>query len=117
MIDEQKLDKLKQQYLYEILSAIDLRSSSALYAYANFLNREPLDYRHFPLYLKIFEANNSYAVDALAGEYVPEKFLDFAVVPNHFVIKSLFETLNRHQSNTLCEKTVRINLWFPVENV
>ncbi len=108
MIDEQKLKRLKYEYLYEILKAEEVRSSSALFAYAKYLNETPLQYEYFPLYLKIFEANNQYAVDALLNGFEPEQFLDLVVVPNHFVLKSVFKSLDLHRSNTLYVKTVRV---------
>ncbi len=108
MIDKQELSIKKQQFLYDILKAEDTRASTALFAYARFLNIEPLRYEYFPLYMKVFQSNNRYAVDALVDGYEPEKFLTMVVVPNQFVMRKLFELLDYHKSNTLYEVTVRV---------
>lgn len=108
MVNEEIINKLKQEYLFEILAAKDIRASSALYAYARYLNDLPLEYKHLPLYLKVLEANNRYAVDALLEGYEPESFFNFIAVPNHFVVQCLFDTLDRHKSNTLYSASVRV---------
>ncbi|MBU2512485.1 hypothetical protein KJ966_14210 [bacterium] len=107
MFNEQTLNKLKQESLFEVLNAKNTRAASALYAYARYLNQIPLQYGFFPLYMKIFETNNQYAVDALIEGFEPERFLDLVVVPNHFVLRAIFKTLDVHRPNTLYEKTVR----------
>lgn len=108
MVNEEIINKLKQEYLYEILAAKDVRASSALYAYARYLNDLPLEYKYLPLYLKVIEANNRYAVDALIEGYEPESYFNFIAVPNHFVVQSLFDTLDRHATNTLYSASVRV---------
>lgn len=108
MINQRALAVIKQEYLFDILKAQDLRASSALYAYARYLNRLPIQYDKFPLYLKIFESNNRFAVDALIEGFVPEDFFDLVIVPNHYIFKKIFELLDVHRCNTLYEKTVRV---------
>jgi hypothetical protein len=108
MIDEQALAIKRQESLFDILKAQNARASSALSAYARFLNHEPLRYEYFPLYMKIFEANNQYAVDALVEGFEPENFLNLVVVPNQFVMRRIFELLDFHKSNTLYSVTVRV---------
>ncbi len=107
MFNEQTLNKQKQESLFEVLEAKNTRASSALFAYARYLNQIPLQYGYFPLYMKIFEANNQYAVDALIEGFEPERFLDFIVVPNPYVLRAIFKTMDTHRPNTLYEKTVR----------
>lgn len=112
MINEQELSIKRQQFLYDILKAEDVRSSAALFAYARYLNKEPLRYEYFPLYMKVFESNNQYAVDALLEGYEPETFLHLVVVPNQFVLRRVFELLHFHRSNTLYDATVRVMCGF-----
>ena len=107
-MDEQALRKKKQEFLFDILKGKDVYASNALFAYARYLNKEPLRYEHFPLYMKIFESNNQYAVDALVEGIVPEDFLSMVVVPNQFVMRKVFELLDFHRSNTLYVVTVRV---------
>ena len=69
MIGKEALDSLHNIYLLDILKAENLRASSALVAYARFLNDEKLEYNLFPLYLKIFDSNNQFAIDALLNKH------------------------------------------------
>ena len=108
MINEKMLDGLKSKYLFEILEARSERGSSALFAYARYLNRERLSYFYFPLYLKVLEANNMYAVDALVEGYEPERFFDFIAVPNQFVLREIFLMLDSHRAESLYVKSVRV---------
>ena len=108
MINEQSLGKIKQEYLYDVLDAQDNRAASALFAYAQYLNRTPLQYDYLPLYLKVLSSNNRFAVDALIEGFEPEHFLDLIIVPNHFVLRKIFELLDFHRPNTLYAVTVRI---------
>lgn len=108
MLDNQVVDKIKQEYLFDVLAAKDVPASNALYAYASFLNQSPLTYEHFPLYMKIFESNNEFAVEALVDGFVPEKFLELVVVPNQLVLRKAFELLNSHKPNTLYTTTIRV---------
>ncbi len=108
MITEEASRKVKQQYLYDVLAAKDVQAATALFAYAQFLNRHPHRYEYFPLYLKVLEANNRYAIDALLEGIDPETFFDMVIIPNHFVVKKIFELLNSHKSNSLYEQTVRV---------
>lgn len=108
MISKEVSRTAKQQYLYEILEAKNVQAATALYAYAQFLNRHPLRYEYFPLYLKVFESNNQYAIDALIEDLVPESFFDMIIIPNHFVVKKMFGLLDMHKTSTLYEMTVRV---------
>jgi hypothetical protein len=108
MFTEEASRKVKQQYLYDVLAAKDVQAATALYAYAQFLNRHPLRYEYFPLYLKVFEANNRYAIDAMLEGYENESFLDMVIIPNHYVVEKIFRLLGLHMSNSLYEKTVLV---------
>lgn len=108
MLTEEASRRIKQQYLYEILEAKNVPAATALYAYARFLNIQPHRNEYFPLYLKVLEANNMYAVDALLDGFEPETFFDMVIIPNHFVVKKVFRLLDKHESNSLYEKTVRV---------
>lgn len=106
MYTEESNRKIKQQYLYDVLAAKDVEAATALFAYAQFLNRHPLRYEYFPLYIKIFETNNRYAIDALLEGYEHGSFLDMVIIPNHYVVKKIFDLLTFHSANSLYEKTV-----------
>lgn len=108
MLSETASRKIKQEYLYEVLEAKDVHASTALFAYASFLNQHPHRFDYFPLYLKVLETNNQYAVDAMLEGLEPETFFDMVVVPNHFIAKKIFELLGKHNSNSLYEKTRRV---------
>lgn len=95
-----------QDMMFEIIECKDVRSSSALYAYANFLNKKPLSYEHIPLYLRILKTNNQYAVDALMSGFVAAKFFDFIRVPNAYVLRNMFEILGMYPKNALSKQTL-----------
>ncbi len=58
--------------------------------------------------MKILETNNRYAIDALLEGIVPESFFDMVIIPNQFVVKKIFQLLNKHKSNSIYEQTVRV---------
>ena len=96
-----------QDTLLEIIECKDVRSSTALYAYASFLNRKKISYNHIPLCLKILKTNNQFAIDALYRGYEPVKFFDFIRVPNVYVLRDIFEILKLYQKNNLSKKTLK----------
>ena len=108
MVEKDPLNKLRRNYLYEVMDAGEIRGASALYAFAKYLNREPLDTHKFPVYLNVLRTNNQYAIDALLEGYEPEHFLDMLVVPDHSGLKLIFEVLDRYPSNAFCETAVRV---------
>jgi len=108
MISKEEFSRFLQETLYEIIECRDVRASSALYAYAKFLNRKPIRYDSIPLYLKIFETNNQYSVDALLSGFVPQNFLDFVKVPNRFIMQRMFEILMQYNKNSLYQKTLKV---------
>lgn len=107
MVKEEKFHRFLQETMYEIIECQDVRASSAFYAYTNFLNKKPVRFDFIPLYLKIFQTNNRYSVDALLSGYVSQNFFDFIRVPNRFVIKRIFEILNMYQKNSLYKQTLK----------
>jgi hypothetical protein len=104
---KEEFNSFIQDTLLEIIECKDVRSSSALYAYTNFLNRKKFSYDHIPLYLKILQTNNQYAINALFRGYEPVKFFDFIRVPNVYVLKGVFETLTLYQKNNLSRQTLK----------
>ena len=104
---KEEFNRFIQDTLLEIIECKDIRASSALYAYANFLNRKKISYDHIPLYLKILKTNNQYAIDALFRGYVPVKYFDFIRVPNVYVLKGMFEILELYQKNNLSRQTLK----------
>jgi hypothetical protein len=104
---KEKFNCFIQDTLLEIIECKDVRSSSALFAYANFLNRKKISYDHIPLYLKILKTNNQYAIDALFRGYEPVKFFEFIRVPNVYVLKGIFEILELYQKNNLSRQTLK----------
>jgi len=107
MVKEEEFNRFIQQTMYKIIECQDVRASSALYAYSNFLNTKPIRYDHIPLYLKIFQTNNRYTVDALVSGYVAENYFDFIRVPNVFVLKRMFEILGMYEKNSLYLPTLK----------
>jgi len=112
MVDKEILNRYKKQYIYEILECKDVRSSSALYAYAAFLNKKKIRFDFIPLYLEIFKTNNKFAVDVLLSGYIAKTFFDFIKVPNVFMLQSIFDILKKYKKNTLYEQTLRVFFGF-----
>jgi len=108
MINKVTLDKLNNIYLLDILKAENLRASSALVTYARFLNDEKIEYNFFPLYLKIFDSNNQFAIDALLNNYEPEKFLEIIIVPNSYVLENVFGLFTKFKSEGMYDKVQRV---------
>ncbi len=105
---KEEFNRFIQNTMFEIIECQDVRSSSALCAYANFLNKKSIRYEYIPLYLKIFKTNNQYAIDALLRGYVAGKFFDFIRVPNIYVLKGIFEILELYQKNNLSRQTLKL---------
>ncbi len=108
MVNEEILDSIKKKYLYQILECKDIRSSSALYAFASFVNSLKLQCENLPAYFKIFESNNKYAIDALLNGYTPENFLDFVRMPLKELIENIFAMLRKFNSNEFYDNTLRV---------
>lgn len=108
MIEKEALNRIQNNYLLDILKAENLRASSALVAYARFLNDEKLEYNSFPLYLKIFETNNQFAIDALLRDYQPEKFLEIVIVPNNYILENIFKLFTRFKREGIYEVVQRV---------
>ena len=107
MIDKVVSDSFKQEYLYQILKCSNIQSANALHTYAAFLNKLPQKYDLVPLYLKVFQTNNRFAIDALLKDKDPWEFFDFIRIINPYVISEIFETLDTFMRNTLYYKTLR----------
>jgi len=112
MIEKSISDRYKQIYLYQVLKCDDIRSASALHTYAIYLNKLPKTYDRVPLYLKVFQSNNKFAVDALLKGHDPEGFFDYIRVANPYVIQEIFSTFHDFKRNTLSPKTLRVFLRF-----
>ena len=108
MIDKSVSDSFKQQYLYQILRCDDLRSANGLHTYATFLNKQPQTYDLIPLYIKIFQTNNKFAVDALLKGFEPHRFFDCIRVVNPFIVREIFATFETFKRNALYFKTIRV---------
>jgi hypothetical protein len=108
MIEKEALDTIQNNYLLDILKAENLRASSALVAYARFLNDEKKEYNFLPLYFKIFDTNNQFAIDALLKDYQPEKFLEIVIVPNNYVLENIFKLFTKFKREGIYEKIPRV---------
>lgn len=107
MVKDEEFSRFLQKTMYEIIECKDVRASSALYAYSNFLNKKPFRYDHIPLYLELFQTNNRYTIDAMMSGHVPERFFDFVRVPNRYILRRIFEILGLFQKNTLYTQTLK----------
>ena len=108
MIEKRVFEKLKNAYLLDMLKCDDIRATSATVALARFLNEEPLQYNFFPLYLKVFETNNKYAIDALLADYIPERFLEVVIVPNNYVIENIFRLFTTFKREGMYQNVIRV---------
>jgi len=109
MIEKALSDQFKQRYLNEVFQCQDVRASSALYAYAGYLNKKlPQRFDDIPLYLEIFRTNHCYAIDALLNGFVARRFFDFIKVPNTYLLRVIFEILGAQQKNTLYRSTLHV---------
>lgn len=107
MIEKETIDSYNCKYLYDILKCSDVRSSSALYAYANFLNKKGWRFELIPLYFEILYTNNRYAIDALFKGCVARDFFDFIRVPESFVFGKIFGLFDQFPKNILYKQTIK----------
>jgi len=107
MIEKEIRDNYNRKYLYDILKCADVRSSSALYAYANFLNKKGHQFDLIPLYFEILYTNNRYAIDALFKGCVARDFFDFIRVPESFVFVKIFGLFDQFPKNAIYKQTIK----------
>jgi hypothetical protein len=110
-ITEEYINFLKNQFITEILRGENQFTVSALVAYAHFLNRNGINSDNYPLYLKIFESNNRYAIDALLDTHDLEHYLD-CVAANSYIVKNFFTIFSSFKRNEIYEKTLRVMFGF-----
>lgn len=113
-ITKEYVDYLKNLYITEIIKAGDPKSAGALVSYGNFLNELRINSDNYPLYLKILESNNRYAIDALLEGHDLEHYLD-CVTPNHFIVKTIFTTFSLYKRNEIYDKTLRVFFGFLIK--
>ena len=106
-IKEEYISYLKHLFITEILDTKNERATTALMAYAYFLNKSGINSDNYPLYLTILESNNRYAIDLLIEGYEPEKYLD-CVIPNHFIVENVFKIFSIYKRNEVYEMTLRV---------
>ena len=107
VIEPEYIEFLKITYLNRALEGADVQSANMLAAYAGFLNNEKIDSDTYPLYLDVLDSNNATAVDVLLEGYEPADFLN-CVVPNFYIVQSLFQLLNHHKRNEIYRKTLEV---------
>ena len=113
-ITQEYIDYLKHVYINEIMKGDNPRASTALVTYATFLNKLGINGDNYPLYLKILETNNKYAIDALLEGHDLENYLD-CVVPNYFLIERIFNIFSIYKRNEIYKKTLRVLLGFLIK--
>ena len=113
-ITQDYIDYLKYVYINEILKAENQKAANALVAYTTFLNKMGINSDNYPLYLKILETNNKYAIDALLDGYDVENYLD-CVVPNYFLIERIFNVFSLYKRNEIYKKTLRVFFGFLIK--
>lgn len=106
-ISEEYISYLKHLFITEILDTKNERATTALMSYACFLNKSGINSDNYPLYLTILESNNKYAIDILLEGYQPEEYLD-CVVPNHYIVESVFRIFSIYKRNEIYDKTLRV---------
>jgi len=107
VVEPDYIDFLKESYLSDIMQGNDIQSVNSLVAYARFLKELGINSDSYPLYLEVLGTNNEASVDALLEGYEPEAFLD-CVIPNHYIVNSLFMFLDEHRKNEVYEKVLRV---------
>jgi hypothetical protein len=110
-ISKEYVSYLKNLFIGEILRGESRRVTNALMAYAHFLNREGISSDNYPIFLKILESNNRYAINALIEGYDIERYLD-VVTPNRYLVECVFSIFSSYRRNELYEITLRVLLGF-----
>jgi len=113
-ISDEYMAYLKHLYISEIQDSKNVRATTALMAYAYFLNKSGINSDNYPLYLAILESNNRYSIDILLEGQEPEKYLD-CVVPNHFIVESVFNIFSTYKRNEIYDKTLRVLFGFLIK--
>jgi hypothetical protein len=110
-ISNEYIDYLKLFTMNEILAGASQKAANALVTYAHFLNRLGIDSDNYPLYLRLLASNNRYAADALLDGHNPEEYID-CVVPNPFIIKSIFSIMGTYKRNEIYGTILRVLFGF-----
>jgi len=110
-ISKEYIDYLKYLYITEIQKTQDSKAATALVSYATYLNKLGINSDNYPLYLKIIESNNRYAIDALLAGYDIENYLD-CIIPNYFLIERIFNIFKIYRRNEVYNKSLRVLFGF-----
>ena len=114
VIEPDYIEFLKHDYISQILECKDQKAINSLVAYAGFLNSVKINPDNYPLFLDIFKANNAAAIDVILEGYAPEKFLD-CIVPNHFIVRTIFEFLDARKKNEVYVRTLEVITGFLIK--
>jgi hypothetical protein len=110
-VNDEYIFYLKNLFIEEIKKGESSRVTSALMAYAHYLNAEGINSDNYPLYLKILESNNKYAIDSMIEGHEAEHYLD-VVTPNRYLVETIFSIFSSYRRNELYAKTLRVLLGF-----
>jgi len=113
-ISQEYIDYLKYIYINEILRAENKKAANTLVSYASFLNNLGINSDNYPLYLKVLETNNKYAIDTLLDKHDIENYLD-CVVPNHFLIERIFNIFSLYKRNEIYKKALGVLFGFLIK--
>lgn len=106
-VKEEMVEKLKLNYITDIINTDNQKAVNVLVAYSGYLNSLPYKVDYYPLFLQILGTNNKYAIDTFLKESEPETYFDF-VLPNEFILRSTFEIFSEHKRDEIYEMTLRI---------
>ena len=110
-VKKEYVDYLKHLYITEILQSGTKEGTNALVAYAAFLNRSGINSDNYPLYMRVLETNNRFAIDKLLEGHQPETYID-CVIPNHFIVEAFFQTLTKFKKNEVYRTTLLVIFGF-----
>lgn len=115
LVDRQKtytkeeIGEIENQLLQEILGCGTQAAVEACITYARFLNLTGLSNENYPLFIKVLEVGNHWAIDALIGDRDPFLFLS-SIQPNQRILASCMKILTEKHPGELYPKSLSVIL-------
>lgn len=108
-VEEAMIPETENLFLQGIFTCRSTEAVEASLTYAHFLSTVGLTPDNYPVFLRMLEVENHWAVDALIGERDPFLLLS-PVQPNEFIVGRMLSMLTRWQKGGIYHKNLSVIL-------
>ena len=108
-VEESMIPETENVFLQGIFQCRSTEALEASLTYAHFLNTVGLTPENYPVFLRMLEVENHWAVDALIGDRDPFLLLS-PVQPNEFIVGRMLSMLTRWQKGGIYHKNLSVIL-------